>query len=87
MARRSLRISISCKDRQLLDDLLSTGVQPVRVVLSALALLHLADGSNAPHTALFLKKLTAKAVRSIAHRYHNALTNESATFKGLTRSP
>ena len=27
------------------------------------------DGSTAPDTALSLKKLTAKAVRSIAHRY------------------
>jgi hypothetical protein len=69
MARRPIRISFSRKDRQLLDELLSTGVQPVRVVLRALALLHLADGSTAPGTALSLKKLTAKAVRSIAHRY------------------
>jgi len=44
-------------------------VQSVRVVLRALALLHLADGSTAPDVARFVKKLTAKAVRSIAHRY------------------
>jgi hypothetical protein len=65
MARRPIRISVSRKARQSLDELLSTGVQPVRVVLRALALLHLADGSSAPATVQALKKLTAKAVRSI----------------------
>ena len=69
MARRPIRISVSRKDRRLLDELLSTGVQPVRVVLRALALLHLADGSTATDTVHSLKRLTAKAVRSVAHRY------------------
>src|ERR1017187_7016087 len=69
MARRPIRISVSGGDRKLLDELLSSRVQPVRVVLRALALLHLADGSTAPTTARSLKKLTAKAVRTIAHRY------------------
>jgi putative transposase len=69
MARRPIRISVSRRDRQTLDELLSAGVQPVRVVLRALALLHLSDGSTAPDTARSLKKLTPKAVRSIAHRY------------------
>ena len=49
--------------------MLNARLQPVRVVLRALALLHLADGATAPETARSLKKLTAKAVRSIAHRY------------------
>jgi putative transposase len=70
MARRPIRISVSGKDRTLLDRLLSSGVQPVRVVLRALALLHLAEGATAPVIARSLKRLTAKAVRSIAHRYH-----------------
>ena len=52
-----------------MDELLGSGIQPVRVVLRALALVHLADGATAPQTARSLKKLTAKAVRSIAHRY------------------
>jgi hypothetical protein len=39
------------------------------VVLRALALLHLAEGVTAPATAFSVKKLTPKAVRSIAHRY------------------
>jgi transposase len=69
MSRCPIRISVLRKDRRLLDELLRSGVQPVRVVLRALALLHLADGSTAPDTARSLKKLTAKAVRSIAHRY------------------
>src|ERR1019366_5497208 len=69
MARHPIRVSVSRKDRKSLDELLRSGVQPVRVVLRALALVHLSDGSTAPETARSLKKLTAKAVRSIAHRY------------------
>jgi putative transposase len=69
MARRPLRVSVSRRDRKFLDELLSSGVQPVRVVLRALALIHLGDGATAPETARSLKKLTAKAVRSVAHRY------------------
>ena len=69
MARRPIRIAVSRKDRKRLDALLSGGVQPVRVVLRALALIHLAEGSTAPDAARSLKKLTAKAVRSVAHRY------------------
>jgi putative transposase len=69
MARRPIRISVSRKDRGILDGLLSSGVQSVRVILRALALIHLSDGSTAPETARSLKKLTAKTVRSIAHRY------------------
>jgi putative transposase len=71
MARRPIRISVSHKDRKLLDELLSSRVQPVRVVLRALALVHLADGSTAPDTVRSLKKLTPKTVRSIAHRYQD----------------
>jgi len=69
MARRPIRISVSRKDCQRIDELLNSGVQSVRVVLRALALLHLSDGATAPDTASFLKKLTTKAVRAIAHRY------------------
>jgi transposase len=47
----------------------SGGIQSVRVVFRALALLHLADGASAPETARSVKKLTPKAVRDIAHRY------------------
>ena len=69
MARRPLRISVSRKDRKTLERLLSGGMQPVRVVLRALALLHLADGETAPEAARCVRQLTAKTVRMIAHRY------------------
>jgi hypothetical protein len=69
MARRLLCIAESRKDRKALDEVLKCGIQPVRVVLRALALLHLADGTAAPETARCVKKLTPKAVRVIAHRY------------------
>jgi len=45
-------------------------VERVRVVIRALALRQLAQGSTAPQVARALP-LTAKAVRQIAHRYHN----------------
>jgi len=69
MSRRPLRIVVSRQDRKELDALLSGGVQPVRVTLRALSLLHLADGTAAPAVARALKKLTSKAVRVIGHRY------------------
>ena len=69
MARRPLSISVIAKDRKSLDELLNGGIQAVRVVLRALALLHLADGRTAPETARLVRKLTAKTVRLIAHRY------------------
>jgi putative transposase len=69
MARRPLCISVAKKDRKTLEGLLAGGMQPVRVVLRALALLHLADGETAPETARFVRQLTPKTVRMIAHRY------------------
>jgi putative transposase len=60
MARRPIRISVSSKDRKPINELLSSTVQPVRVVLRALALLHLAEGATAPATALSLKKLNVE---------------------------
>jgi hypothetical protein len=44
MARPALRIEVSSKDRKELQSLVSSGVQQVRVVLRALALLQLAKG-------------------------------------------
>lgn len=69
MSRRLLRVTVSRKDRNTLNELLKCGIQPVRVVLRALALVHLADGASAPEAARCVKKLTPKAVRVIAHRY------------------
>jgi hypothetical protein len=64
-----LRVHVSSRDRSDLHKLLGGGIQPVRVVLRALALLHLADGESAPAAAAALKALTPKAIRVIAHRY------------------
>src|ERR1039457_7498055 len=70
MSRVPLCVLVSSRDQDVLHKLLSSGgIQPVRVVLRAVALLHLADGDTAPATAASLKALTPKAVRVIAHRY------------------
>jgi len=68
MGRPALRIEISAKDRRELQSLLSRGVQQVRVVLRALALLQLAKGSSAPRIAGFIP-LTPQAIRKVGHRY------------------
>jgi len=48
--------------------MLSGGVQQVRVVLRAVALLRLAEGVSAPRIAGMVP-LTAQAIRKIGHRY------------------
>src|SRR5262252_508456 len=68
MGRPALRIEISAKDRRELQSLLSRGVQQVRVVLRALALLQLAKGISAPRIAGFIP-LTPQAIRKVGHRY------------------
>lgn len=68
MARPALRIAISSKDQKTLVTLLRGGVQQVRVVLRALALLQLARGVSAPQIASVVR-LTAQAIRKIGHRY------------------
>ena len=50
--------------------MLSGGLQQVRVVLRALALLQLAEGVSAPRVAQSLP-LTPQAVRKIGHRYQD----------------
>jgi putative transposase len=71
MARPALRIEITSEDKKELRKLLSGGVQQVRVVLRALALLQLAEGVSAPRIADMLP-LTAQAIRKIGHRYQEA---------------
>jgi putative transposase len=71
MARPALRIEITSKDKKELRKLLSGGVQQVRVVLRALALLQLAEGVSAPRIAGIVP-LTAQAIRKIGHRYQEA---------------
>jgi putative transposase len=68
MARAALRIEVSTKDRKTLQKLLSGGVQQVRVVLRAVALLQLAKGVSAPQIAGMVP-LTPQAIRKIGHRY------------------
>jgi len=68
MARAALRIEVTTRDRKALRQLLSGGVQQVRVVLRALALLQLARGVSAPRIAGMVP-LTAQAIRKIGHRY------------------
>jgi putative transposase len=68
MARAALRIGVTTKDRKELQKLLSGGVQQVRVVLRAVALLQLAKGVSAPRIAGMVP-LTAQAIRKIGHRY------------------
>ena len=68
MARAALRIEVTKKDRKALRKLLSGGVQQVRVVLRAIALLQLANGISAPRIATMVP-LTPQAIRKIGHRY------------------
>ncbi len=68
MARPALRFPISTKDQKALEKLLSGGVQQVRVVLRALALLQLAKGRSAPRIASVVR-LTLQAILRIGHRY------------------
>ena len=69
MGRPSLRIEMSTKDQKQLQRLVSGGVQQVRVVLRALALLQLAEGVSAPRIAGMIP-LTPQAIRKVGHRYH-----------------
>ena len=68
MGRPALRIDVSAKDQKELRKLVSCGVQQVRVVLRALALLQLAKGSSAPCIAGVIP-MTAQAIRNVARRY------------------
>jgi putative transposase len=68
MARAALRIDVTKKDQKTLKKLLAGGVQPVRVVLRALALQQMAKGVSAPRIATVVP-VTAQAIRKIGHRY------------------
>src|SRR6266852_9880109 len=65
-----LRVRLIKQDRQKLDDLLSRGIQLVRVVLRALALCQLHDGKTVSEVAANIR-LTPKAVREIGCRYED----------------
>jgi hypothetical protein len=68
MARPALRIKVSVKDQKELQKLVGGGIQQVRVVLRALALLQLAKGGVATRIAGVLP-LTAQSIRNVGHRY------------------
>ena len=68
MARPALRIEVRTKDQEALRKLLSGGLQQVRVVLRAVALLQLAKGVSAPRVAAVVP-LTPQAIRKVGHRY------------------
>jgi putative transposase len=68
MARSALRIQVTTKDQKELIRLLSGGVQQVKVVLRAVALLQLAKGVSAPRVSGVVP-LTPQAIRKVGHRY------------------
>jgi transposase len=68
MARPALSIQVTPKDQKALRKLWSGGVQQVRVVLRAVALLQLAKGVSAPRIASVVP-LTPQAIRKVGHRY------------------
>ena len=68
MGRQPLSIKVSPKDRGELQGLLNGGVQQVRVVLRAVALLQLARKVSAPRIAAVLP-MTPQAIRRVGHRY------------------
>ena len=68
MPRPPLPFRLKVPDVKVLDALVRSGVQPVRVVVRALALLALDRGDSAP-TAAVAVRLSPQAVRNIAQRY------------------
>jgi len=70
MARPALRVKVTTKDQKELKDLLSGGVQQVRVILRAMALLQLAKGVSAPRVSSVIP-LTPQAIRKVGHRYQD----------------
>ena len=68
MSRSPLQIQVSPGERKQLKQLLAGGVQPVRSVLRALALLQLAQGVSAVRVSRVVP-LTPQAIRKVAHRF------------------
>ncbi len=69
-AYRRLHVRLPKRHRDKLDGILRGGLQPVRVVLRALALSQLHEGKAASEVAANLR-LTSKAVREIGRRYQD----------------
>jgi putative transposase len=86
MGRPPLSFDIAPKHQRELANLLSGGVQQVRVVLRALALLQPAKGASAPQIANVVP-LTAEAIRSIgpsvsAGRLGTRIVRKTAAWSG-----
>ena len=69
-AYRRLYVRLPKRHRDKVDAVLSGGIQPVRVVLRALALRQLHDGKPASDVAANVR-LTPKTVREIGRRYED----------------
>jgi putative transposase len=69
MARPPKPFHLKAQDKKELRQMLSGGVQQVRVVLRALSLLQLDEGLSAPKVSGTVP-WTAQAIRTIAKRYH-----------------
>ena len=69
MARPPKPFHLKAQDRKTLKHILGGGVQQVRVVLRALALLQLDAGVSAPRISPAVG-FAAQAIRTIAKRYH-----------------
>ena len=68
---RRLHVRLPKRHRDKLDNVLRGGIQPVRVVLRALALSQLHQGNAASEVADHVR-LTSKAVREIGRRYQDS---------------
>ena len=79
MSRRPIEVQVSREDQKELWQLLRAGIQPVRVILRALALEQLSLGLTAPAVARIVH-LTPQAVRRVGHRYKRGGL-ESALFE------
>jgi putative transposase len=73
---RRLNVRLPRPHRNQLDELLSGGIQPVRIVLRALALYQLHDGKPASEVAVNVR-LSSKAVREIGRRYEDEGLNRA----------
>jgi putative transposase len=68
MARPPKPFHLKAQDKKKLEQMLSGGIQQVRVVLRALALLQLDEGLSAPRVSRTIR-FAAQAIRTIAKRY------------------
>jgi hypothetical protein len=86
LARPALRVDVPARDQKELRKLLSGGIQQVRVVLRAVALLRLAEGMAAPQIARLLE-LTPQAIRKVAHGYREGDLSGRSMRSGAPAPP